>query len=92
MASHRRYSETIQGSVTYRPRPGRPRRLGQRVQPDDVLAYALAYPQRSTREISEHCGLPKNHIWAILNEVGAHLYRPPPLLALMSEVISAVSS
>lgn len=78
----KRFRET--GSVTYRPRPGRPRGSGQRVPPEDVLAYALAHPQSSIREISEHCGLAKSRIWSILNELGAHPYRPTSVQALMA--------
>ena len=69
--------------MTHKSRIGRPRRVGQRVEPENVLAYALAHPQSSTKEISEHCGLTKSRIWTILNEVGAHFYRPTPVQALM---------
>ncbi|GBM12132.1 hypothetical protein AVEN_39470-1 [Araneus ventricosus] len=37
------------GCVTSRPRFRRPRNVGRKVQPEDVLAYALAHPQRSTK-------------------------------------------
>ena len=77
----KRYRET--GSVTHKSRISRPRKVRQRVQTEDVLAYTLAHSQSSTREISEHCGLTKSCIWAILNEVGAHPYQPTPVQALM---------
>ncbi|GBM65420.1 hypothetical protein AVEN_71106-1 [Araneus ventricosus] len=32
----------------------RPRNLGRRVQPEDVLAYSLVHPQSSTKMISEN--------------------------------------
>ncbi|GBN60678.1 hypothetical protein AVEN_112478-1 [Araneus ventricosus] len=63
------------GSVTIRPRLRRPRNVGRKVQPEDVLAYALAHPQSSTKMISENCGLSKSRVWTILNESGAHPYR-----------------
>ena len=66
-------------------RIGRPRRVLQRVQLEDVLAYALAHPKSSTREISEHCGLTKSRASTILNEVGAHPYQPTSVQALMPE-------
>ena len=50
-----RFRET--GTVTHKSRIGRLRKVGQRVQPEDALAHALAHPQSSTREISEHCGI-----------------------------------
>ncbi|GBO02936.1 hypothetical protein AVEN_114444-1 [Araneus ventricosus] len=43
--------------VTNRPRVRRPRIVGRKVQPEDVLAYSLAHPQISTKIISENCGL-----------------------------------
>ena len=70
----KRYRET--GSVTHKSRISRPRKVRQRVQTEDVLAYTLAHSQSSTREISEHCGLTKRRIWTILNEVGAHPVQP----------------
>ncbi|GBO15424.1 hypothetical protein AVEN_202115-1 [Araneus ventricosus] len=49
----------------------RPRNVGRKVQPEDVLAYA----QSNTKKISENCGLSKSRVWTILNESGAD----PPL-------------
>ncbi|GBO21992.1 hypothetical protein AVEN_16529-1, partial [Araneus ventricosus] len=46
-----------------------------KVQPEDVLAYALAHPQSSTNMISENRGLSKSRVWTILNQSGAH----PPI-------------
>ncbi|GBN90332.1 hypothetical protein AVEN_160462-1, partial [Araneus ventricosus] len=66
------------GCVTSRPRVHRPRNVGRKVPPEDVLAYALAHPQSSTKLISENCGLSKSHVWTILNELGAHPYRSTP--------------
>ncbi|GBM72001.1 hypothetical protein AVEN_167736-1 [Araneus ventricosus] len=62
------------GCVTSRPRVRRPRNVGCKVQPEDVLAYALAHPQSSTKMISENCGLSKSRVWTILNDSGAHPY------------------
>ncbi|GBN58058.1 hypothetical protein AVEN_79745-1 [Araneus ventricosus] len=47
------------GCVTSRPRVRRPRNVGRKVQPEDVLAYALAHPRSSTKMMSENCGLSK---------------------------------
>ncbi|GBM44338.1 hypothetical protein AVEN_20376-1 [Araneus ventricosus] len=58
--------------VTSRPRVRRPRNVGRKAQPEDVLAYALAHSQSSTKMISENCGLSKSRVWTILNESGAH--------------------
>ncbi|GBM42919.1 hypothetical protein AVEN_239083-1 [Araneus ventricosus] len=60
------------GCVTSRPRVCRPRNVGRKVQPEDVLAYTLTHPQSSTKMISENCGLSKSRVWTILNESGAH--------------------
>ena len=73
------------GSVTHKSCIGRPRRVGQLVQLEDVLVYALAHLQSSKREISEHCGLTKSRIRTILNEVGAQPYRTTPVQALMPD-------
>ncbi|GBL88344.1 hypothetical protein AVEN_103008-1 [Araneus ventricosus] len=67
------------GCVTRR----RPRNVGRKVQPEDVLAYALAHPQSSMKIISENCGLSKSHVWTILNESGAHPYRSTPVQRLL---------
>ncbi|GBL69533.1 hypothetical protein AVEN_91202-1 [Araneus ventricosus] len=45
------------GCVTRRPRVRRPRNVGRKVQPEDVLAYALVHPQSSTKMTSENCGI-----------------------------------
>ncbi|GBM71617.1 hypothetical protein AVEN_5220-1 [Araneus ventricosus] len=66
------------GCVTSRHGNRRPRNVGRKVQPEDVLAYALAYPQSSTNMMSENCGLSKSSVWTILNESGAHPYRLLP--------------
>jgi hypothetical protein len=43
---------------------------------EEVLGYALAYPQSSVRDISEASGCSKSHVWNVLNVHGAHPYRP----------------
>ncbi|GBN11027.1 hypothetical protein AVEN_17605-1 [Araneus ventricosus] len=70
------------GCVTSRPRVRRHRNVRCKVQPEDVLAYALAHPQSSTKMISENCGLSKSRVWKILNESGAHPYRSTPVQGL----------
>ncbi|GBN00352.1 hypothetical protein AVEN_270121-1 [Araneus ventricosus] len=50
------------------------RNVGRKVQPEDVLAYALSHPQSSTKMINENCGLSKSRVLTILNESGAHPY------------------
>ena len=77
----KRFRET--GSVTHKSRIGSPRNVGERVQPEDTLAYILDHPQSSTRETSEQCSLTKSHIWTILNKVGAHPYLPTSVQALI---------
>ncbi|GBL80768.1 hypothetical protein AVEN_26212-1 [Araneus ventricosus] len=77
----KRLKET--GCVTSRPQVRRPRNVGRKVQPEDVLAYAHAHPQSSTKMISENCGLSEGHVWTILNESGAHPYRSTPAKGLM---------
>ncbi|GBL86482.1 hypothetical protein AVEN_194755-1 [Araneus ventricosus] len=71
------------GCVTSRPRVRRSRNVGRKVQHEDVLAYAVAHPQRSTKMISENCGLSKSRVWTIQNESGAHPYRSTPVQALL---------
>ncbi|GBM11694.1 hypothetical protein AVEN_72696-1 [Araneus ventricosus] len=71
------------GCVTSRHRVRRPRNVGRKVQPEDVLAYALTHPQSSTKMISENCGLSKSRVWTTLNESGAHLYRSTPVQGLL---------
>ncbi|GBN47009.1 hypothetical protein AVEN_263975-1, partial [Araneus ventricosus] len=65
--------------VTSRPRVRRPRNVGRKLQPEDLLAYALAHPQSSTKMISENCGLSKSRAWTIPNESGTHPYRSTPV-------------
>ncbi|GBM45670.1 hypothetical protein AVEN_237911-1 [Araneus ventricosus] len=69
--------------VTSQPRVCRPHNVGRKVQPEDVLAYALAHPQSSTKIIRENCDLSKSRVWTILNESGAHPYRPTPVQGLL---------
>ncbi|GBL90493.1 hypothetical protein AVEN_179418-1 [Araneus ventricosus] len=71
------------GCVTGRPRVRRPFNVGSKVQPEDVLAYALAHPQSSAKMISANCGISKSCVWTILNESGAHPYRSTPVQGLM---------
>ncbi|GBM34584.1 hypothetical protein AVEN_171632-1 [Araneus ventricosus] len=60
------------GCMTSRPRVRRPRNVGRKVQPEDVLVYTLTHPQSSTKIISENCSFSKSRVWKILNESGAH--------------------
>ncbi|GBN97264.1 hypothetical protein AVEN_75113-1 [Araneus ventricosus] len=71
------------GCVNSRPRVRRPRNVGRKVQPEDVLAYTLAHPQSSTKMIGENCGLSKTRVRTILNESGAHPYRSTPVQGLL---------
>ncbi|GBN06083.1 hypothetical protein AVEN_240164-1 [Araneus ventricosus] len=71
------------GRVTNRPGVRRLRNVGLKVQPEDVLAYALPHPQSSTNMISENCGLSKSRVWTILNESGAHPFRSIPVQGLL---------
>ncbi|GBN56054.1 hypothetical protein AVEN_24038-1 [Araneus ventricosus] len=57
--------------------------VGRKVQPEDVLAYALAHPQSSTKMTSENCDLSKSHVWTFLNESGVHPYRFTPVQGLL---------
>ncbi|GBL76355.1 hypothetical protein AVEN_217148-1 [Araneus ventricosus] len=57
--------------------------VGCKVQPEDVLEYALTHPQLSTKMISENCGLSKSRVWTILNESGTHPYRSTPVQGLL---------
>ncbi|GBM97291.1 hypothetical protein AVEN_128821-1 [Araneus ventricosus] len=70
MADHLKSCKTY--NVTSRPRVGRPRNVGRKVQPEDVLAYGLAHPQSSTTMISKNCVVSKSRVWTILNGSGAH--------------------
>ncbi|GBN05582.1 hypothetical protein AVEN_208304-1 [Araneus ventricosus] len=72
------------GCVISRPRVCRPRNVGLKVQPEDVLAYALAHSHSSTKMINENCGLSKNRVWTILKESGAHPYRSTPVQGLLT--------
>ncbi|GBN79476.1 hypothetical protein AVEN_255820-1 [Araneus ventricosus] len=76
-ADHLKSRKTFKGCVTRRPRVRRPRNVERKVQPEDVLAYALAYPQSSTKMISENYGLSNSRVWTTLIESGAdpHLCR-----------------
>ncbi|GBN87460.1 hypothetical protein AVEN_4265-1 [Araneus ventricosus] len=74
------------GCVTSRPRVRKPRNVGRKVQPEDVLAYALAHTQSSTKVIIENCGLSKSLVWKILNESGVHPYRCTPVHGLLPRV------
>ncbi|GBN34148.1 hypothetical protein AVEN_96979-1 [Araneus ventricosus] len=47
------------GYTTSRPRVRRSGNVGHKLQPEDVLAYALAHPQSSTKMNSKNCGLSK---------------------------------
>ena len=78
-------SETVQGDRQYDPQiSNRQAKKGKTVSATKRhISIALAHHQSSLREISEHCGLTKSHIWTILNEVGAYPYQPTPLQALM---------
>ncbi|GBL96034.1 hypothetical protein AVEN_199991-1 [Araneus ventricosus] len=67
------------GCVISRPRVCRPRNVGRKVQPEDVLPYALAHPQSSSKMISKNCGFSKSRVWTILNESGAHPHRFTPV-------------
>ncbi|GBM90568.1 hypothetical protein AVEN_144755-1 [Araneus ventricosus] len=71
------------GCLTSRPRVRRPRNVGRKVQPEIVLAYALAHPQSSTKMFSEKCGISKSRVWTILNESGTHPYRSTPVQGLL---------
>ena len=69
--------------MTSRAQSGRPAIVGRQVQPDEVLAYALAYTKNNTRQISEHCGLSKTQVSKILQESCAYPYRPMPQHVLL---------
>lgn len=69
----RRLRET--GSTSSRPRSGRPVSAGMRVTAESILAYALAHPHSSTRDISMACGLTRGRVWQILHGQHAHPYR-----------------
>ncbi|GBM07808.1 hypothetical protein AVEN_33095-1 [Araneus ventricosus] len=71
------------GCVTSRPRFRRLRNIGRKMQPEDVLAYALAHPQSSPKMVSENCGLSKSRVRTIRNESDAHPYRSTPVQGLL---------
>ncbi|GBM30621.1 hypothetical protein AVEN_18315-1 [Araneus ventricosus] len=71
------------GCVTSRPRVRKPRNAGCKMQPEEVLEYALAHPQSSIKMISANCGLSESRVWTILNESGVHPYRSTPMQGLM---------
>ncbi|GBO38810.1 hypothetical protein AVEN_202686-1 [Araneus ventricosus] len=71
------------GDVTSRPRVRKPRNVGRKVKPEDVLAYSHAHPRSSTKMISENCGLSKSLVFKILNESGDHRYRSTPVHGLL---------
>ncbi|GBM10110.1 hypothetical protein AVEN_92929-1 [Araneus ventricosus] len=50
------------GCVTSRPRVHRPLNVERKVQPEHVLAYALAHPQSSTKMICENRGISKSRV------------------------------
>ncbi|GFU56681.1 uncharacterized protein TNCV_4129291 [Trichonephila clavipes] len=47
-----------------------------RIPSEDVLGYALAYPESSVRDISKACSYSKSTVWNILHTYGAYPYRP----------------
>ncbi|GBM10560.1 hypothetical protein AVEN_109343-1 [Araneus ventricosus] len=59
------------GFVTSRPQVRRLRNVERKVEPEDLLAYAFAHSQNSTKMISENCGISKSRVWTTLNELGA---------------------
>ncbi|GBL88968.1 hypothetical protein AVEN_255138-1 [Araneus ventricosus] len=71
------------GCVTSRLRVCLLRNVGRKVQPVDVLVYALTYPQSSTKMIFENCGLSNSRVSTILNESGALPYRSTPVQGLL---------
>ncbi|GBL94756.1 hypothetical protein AVEN_244741-1 [Araneus ventricosus] len=77
------------GCVTSRPGVRWARNVGRKVQPEYVLAYALAHLQSSTKMIRENCSHSKSRVWTILNESSAHLYRSTPVQAGIHLVLYA---
>ncbi|GFU78500.1 DUF4817 domain-containing protein [Trichonephila clavipes] len=47
-----------------------------RVPSEDVLGYALAYPESSVRDVSKACSYSKSTVWNILHTYGAYSSRP----------------
>ncbi|GBL74619.1 hypothetical protein AVEN_235522-1 [Araneus ventricosus] len=80
------------GCVTSQPQVRRPRNVGRKVQPEDVLAYALAHPRSSTKMISENCALSKSRVWTILNESGAHPYQSASVQGLLPRDVTCGAS
>ncbi|GFV20610.1 uncharacterized protein TNCV_776551 [Trichonephila clavipes] len=54
-----------------------------RIPSENVLGYALAYPEISVRDISKACSYSKSTGWNILHTYGACPYRPVLLQELM---------
>ncbi|GBN05355.1 hypothetical protein AVEN_176550-1 [Araneus ventricosus] len=71
------------GCVTSRPRVRRPRNVGRKVQTENVLVYAFAHRQSTTKMISGNCGLSKSRIWTKLNESGAQPSRSTSVQGLL---------
>lgn len=53
------------------------------VSDEEILEYALAYPQCSVRNISEACTCSKPNAWNVLNMHGTHPYRPQLVRAFL---------
>ncbi|GFW67235.1 DUF4817 domain-containing protein [Trichonephila clavipes] len=49
--------------------------LSLRIPSEDVLGYALAYPESSVQDISKACSYSKSTVWNILHTQGAYTYR-----------------
>ncbi|GFW38864.1 DUF4817 domain-containing protein [Trichonephila clavipes] len=47
-----------------------------RIPSEDVLGYALAYPESCCRDISKACFYSKSTVWNILHTYGAYSYCP----------------
>ncbi len=77
--------------MTSRPRVRIPRNVGRKVQPEDVIAYSLAHPQRSTKIISGNCDLSKSHVWKILDDLGTHPYQSTPVQGNFTTIPRQVS-
>ncbi|GFU06967.1 DUF4817 domain-containing protein [Trichonephila clavipes] len=46
-----------------------------RIPSEDVLGYAVAYPESSVRDISKACSYSKSTVWNILHTYGTYPYR-----------------
>ena len=62
------------------------------MKPENVLVHALAHPQNRTREISEPCSHVKSRVRALLNELGAQIYRYERQGMFKEVIIYATSS